>query len=140
MRGMEGTCWAVLPSLHIGSTGNEMTGPNVICRPHSRKKNQRVMNCQPSTSISGKHHPENARGEGKSGATAPAEAFDRMTPAPIPSPHRSATASFLAGFRAAWVSALAYVVIGTYIGITALAHDFGFDLGWVVASTALVWA
>jgi predicted branched-subunit amino acid permease len=63
-----------------------------------------------------------------------------MTPAPIPSPHRLETASFLAGFRAAWVSALAYVVIGTYIGIAALAHDFGFDLGWVVASTALVWA
>src|SRR6476646_8237695 len=59
MRGMEGTCRTVLPSLHIGSTANEMTGPNVIRRPHSRKKNQRVMNRQPSTSISGKHHPEN---------------------------------------------------------------------------------
>jgi hypothetical protein len=31
-------------------------------------------------------------------------------------------------------------VIGTYIAIAALAHDFGFGLGWVVASTALVWA
>src|SRR5262249_27211999 len=30
MRGMEGTCRAVLPSLHIGSIANEMTGPNVI--------------------------------------------------------------------------------------------------------------
>jgi hypothetical protein len=38
----------------------------VIRRPHSRKKNQCVMNRQPSTSISGKHHPENARREGKS--------------------------------------------------------------------------
>src|SRR3984893_5353264 len=57
--GMEGTCRVVLPSLHIGSTANEMTGSNVICRPHSRKKKQRVMNCQQSTSISGKHHPEN---------------------------------------------------------------------------------
>src|SRR6266478_1932535 len=61
IRGMEGTCRVVLPSLHIGSTANEMTGSNVICRPHSRKKNQRVMNRQPSTSISGKHHPEKAR-------------------------------------------------------------------------------
>jgi predicted branched-subunit amino acid permease len=52
----------------------------------------------------------------------------------------SASAAFLAGFRAAWVAALAYVVIGTYIAIAALAHDFGFGLGWVVASTALVWA
>src|SRR6516225_3535129 len=62
MRGMEGTCRAVLPSLHIGSTANEMTGPNVIRRPHWRKKNQCVMNRQPSTSISGKHHPR-AQGE-----------------------------------------------------------------------------
>src|SRR5258708_33204956 len=70
MRGMEGTCRVVLPSLHIGSTGNEMTGLNVIRRPHSRKKNQRVMNCQLSTSISGKHRPENARGEGAVTTTA----------------------------------------------------------------------
>src|SRR5262245_55555077 len=60
MRGMEGgTCREALPSLRIGSTANEMTGLNVIFRPHSRKKNQRVMNHQLSTSISGKHHPEN---------------------------------------------------------------------------------
>jgi hypothetical protein len=36
----------------------------VIRRQHSRKKNQRVMNRQLSTSISGKHYPENyGRGE-----------------------------------------------------------------------------
>src|SRR5262249_16878021 len=52
----------------------------------------------------------------------------------------SATAVFFAGFRAAWQSVLAYVVIGTYGGIGALTHDFGFGLGWAVASTALVWA
>jgi hypothetical protein len=28
-------------------------------------------------------------------------------------PRRSATAAFLAGFRAAWLSVLAYVLIGT---------------------------
>jgi predicted branched-subunit amino acid permease len=55
-------------------------------------------------------------------------------------PQRSATASFLAGIEAAWRSVLAYVLIGTYIGIAALAHDFGFSLWWVVASTVLVWA
>src|SRR5215831_17677322 len=60
MRGMAGgTCRQVLPSLQIGSTANEMTGSNVIRRPHSRKKNQCVMNRQPSTSISGKHRSEN---------------------------------------------------------------------------------
>jgi hypothetical protein len=66
-RGAGGTCRQVLPSLHIGSTANEMIGSNVIRRPHSRKKNQCVMNRQPSTSISGKHHPENyGRGSGPS--------------------------------------------------------------------------
>jgi predicted branched-subunit amino acid permease len=48
--------------------------------------------------------------------------------------------SFLAGVRAAWRSVLAYVLIGTYIGIAALAHDFGFSVWWVAASTVLVWA
>jgi len=52
----------------------------------------------------------------------------------------SATATFLAGFRAAWSSVMAYVLIGTYIGIAALAHDFGFSLWWALASTVLVWA
>jgi predicted branched-subunit amino acid permease len=54
-------------------------------------------------------------------------------------PRRSATAAFLAGFRAAWLSVLAYVLIGTYVGVAALAHDFGFGLWWVVASTVLMW-
>ena len=57
-----------------------------------------------------------------------------------PQPPRSATAAFFAGVGAAWRSVLAYVLIGTYVGIAALAHDFGFSLWWVVASTVLVWA
>ena len=59
---------------------------------------------------------------------------------PTHSPKRLAIAVCFAGFRAAWRSVLAYVVIGTYVGIGALTHDFGFGLGWAVASTALVWA
>src|SRR6476659_1168452 len=62
MRGMECTCPAVLPLCHIGSTANEMTGANVILRPHRRKENQCVMNRQQSTSIPGKPHPENHKG------------------------------------------------------------------------------
>src|SRR5262249_47844657 len=54
--------------------------------------------------------------------------------------HRSGAGAFLAGFRAAWLSALAYVVIGTYISIAALTRDFGFGLWWAMASTVLVWA
>jgi hypothetical protein len=34
----------------------------VILRPHGRKENQRVMNRQQSTSISGKHESENHEG------------------------------------------------------------------------------
>jgi predicted branched-subunit amino acid permease len=30
--------------------------------------------------------------------------------------------------------------MGTYVGIGALAHDFGFSLGWVALSTLLIWA
>ncbi len=37
-------------------------------------------------------------------------------------------------------SILALVLFGTFIGIGAFAHDSGFTLGWVVASTVLVWA
>jgi predicted branched-subunit amino acid permease len=55
-------------------------------------------------------------------------------------PQLSASASFLAGARAACLSVMAYVLIGTYIGIAALAHDFGFSVWWVLASTVLIWA
>jgi predicted branched-subunit amino acid permease len=58
---------------------------------------------------------------------------------PFDPPPRSVS-SFLAGIRAAWWSVLAYVLIGTYVGLAALAHDFGFSVWWVVASTVLVWA
>src|SRR5262249_27281250 len=48
---------------------------------------------------------------------------------PTDPPPRSAVSAFGAGFRAAWLSVLAYVVIGTYVGIGALTHDFGFGRG-----------
>jgi predicted branched-subunit amino acid permease len=35
---------------------------------------------------------------------------------------------------------LTLVLFATYLGIGALAHDTGFSLGWVLASTAFVWA
>jgi len=60
-----------------------------------------------------------------------------MSDASTPIPHSAAL--FLAGFQAAWRSVFAYVLIGTYIGIAALAHDFGFSLWWVAASTFLLW-
>jgi predicted branched-subunit amino acid permease len=48
--------------------------------------------------------------------------------------------AFLGGFRAAWFSVFAYVLAGTYVGIGALAFDFGFSLPWVLSSTLLMWA
>src|SRR6266550_6682404 len=35
---------------------------------------------------------------------------------------------------------LSLVLFATYLGIGALAHDSHFSLGWVLASTLLVWA
>lgn len=61
----------------------------------------------------------------------------------MPEPLRqfeSQSAAYLGGFRAAWLSVFAYVLFGTYIGIGALAYDFGFSLPWVLLSTILVWA
>ncbi|MPZ40887.1 MAG: branched-chain amino acid ABC transporter permease [Rhizobiales bacterium] len=55
---------------------------------------------------------------------------------PLPSP----LSAFFAGLRAAFLSVFVMVLIGTYIGIGALAHDYGFSLSWVMASTVLVWA
>jgi predicted branched-subunit amino acid permease len=61
----------------------------------------------------------------------------------MPEPLRqfeSQSAAYLGGFRAAWLSVFAYVLFGTYIGIGALAYDFGFSLPWVLLSTTLMWA
>ena len=48
--------------------------------------------------------------------------------------------SFLAGFRAAATSVFSLVLIGTYVGVGALGHNYGFSLAWVLLSTLLVWA
>ena len=60
--------------------------------------------------------------------------------APRPTNRRRTLAAFLAGFVATWTSVFSYVLFGTYIGIGALAHDFGFSVTWALASTVLVWA
>ncbi|MPZ56716.1 MAG: branched-chain amino acid ABC transporter permease [Rhizobiales bacterium] len=55
-------------------------------------------------------------------------------------PPQPATRAFLSGIMAAWTSVFALVLAGSYVGIGALAHEFGFSVGWMVASTLLVWA
>jgi predicted branched-subunit amino acid permease len=42
----------------------------------------------------------------------------------------------LASLRSVFV----LVLLGTYVGIGALAHDYGFSLAWMLWSTVLVWA
>ena len=57
-----------------------------------------------------------------------------------PTPPTSTLAAYRAGFIATWTSVFSYVLFGTYIGIGALGHDFGFSLAWTVTATLLVWA
>jgi predicted branched-subunit amino acid permease len=59
---------------------------------------------------------------------------------PAPSTFPSATAAFFGGLKSAPTSVFFLVIGGTYIGIGALAHDFGFSAGWLALSSILVWA
>lgn len=52
----------------------------------------------------------------------------------------STRAAFLNGYTAAWRSIFAYVLIGNYIGIGALAYEFGFSLTFMVMTTVMIWA
>ena len=62
-----------------------------------------------------------------------------MTPEPT-SPPRPALAVFRDGFGSALRSVFFYVLLGNYVGIGALAHEFGFSVGWIVLCTILIWA
>uniref|UniRef100_Q07L55 AzlC family protein n=1 Tax=Rhodopseudomonas palustris (strain BisA53) TaxID=316055 RepID=Q07L55_RHOP5 len=60
---------------------------------------------------------------------------------PLDSPKWHSTAGAVAlGLRSVATTVLTLVLFATYVGIGALAHDTGFSLGWVLASTLLVWA
>jgi len=58
----------------------------------------------------------------------------------VPSTFNSSAAAFFAGVKSAWTSVFFLVLMGTYIGIGALAHDFGLASWWLALSTLLVWA
>lgn len=49
-------------------------------------------------------------------------------------------AAFLGGVKSALTSVFFLVLAGTYVGMGALAHDFGFASWWLAVSTLLVWA
>jgi predicted branched-subunit amino acid permease len=73
---------------------------------------------------------------------APTQVF--WVPVPLPaldSPKWQGSArAFAWGLRSVTSTVLTLVLFATYLGIGALAHDSEFSLGWVLASTALVWA
>ena len=53
---------------------------------------------------------------------------------------QSSAAAFFGGVKSALTSVFFLVIGGTYIGIGALAHDFGLSSWWLAVSTVLVWA
>ena len=59
---------------------------------------------------------------------------------PITRTYPSATAAFLAGLRSALTSVFVLVLAGTYVGIGALAHNFGLSPWWLAVSTLLIFA
>ena len=59
---------------------------------------------------------------------------------PPPATFSSSAAAFLGGMKSALASVFFLVLAGTYIGMGALAHDFGFSPWWLALSTVLVWA
>jgi predicted branched-subunit amino acid permease len=65
-------------------------------------------------------------------------------PVPLPALYspgwQSSARAFACGLRSIASTVLTLVLFATYLGIGALAHDTHFSLGWVLASTALVWA
>jgi predicted branched-subunit amino acid permease len=74
----------------------------------------------------------------------PATTYMVRTPLALPpldSPNwQSPVRAFAWGVRSVASTVLTLVLFATYLGIGALAHDTHFSLGWVLASTTLVWA
>lgn len=54
--------------------------------------------------------------------------------------YASPSAAFGNGVKSALLSVFSIVLAGTYLGLGALAHDFGFTEWWFALSTVLVWA
>ena len=52
----------------------------------------------------------------------------------------SSAAAFFGGVKSALTSVFFLVIMGTYVGMGALAHDFGLSSGWLALSSILVWA
>jgi predicted branched-subunit amino acid permease len=76
-------------------------------------------------------------------AVPPASSADLLRPMTLPAPNDPPPSSarvFLDGMRNSATSAFSLVLVGTYVGVGALGHDYGFSLPWVMLSTVLIWA
>jgi len=63
-----------------------------------------------------------------------------MMRAPSAQPANAAAWAFVRGARTAVGSVFFYVLLGNYLGLGALAHEFHFSFWWLSLSTLLVWA
>jgi predicted branched-subunit amino acid permease len=52
----------------------------------------------------------------------------------------SSPRAYTVGIVTAWTSIFCPVIGGTYVGLGALAHDFGLSIWWMTLSTMVVWA
>jgi AzlC protein len=59
---------------------------------------------------------------------------------PAPMSFSSSAAAYAGGVKSALLSVFSLVLMGTYIGMGALAHDVGASSLWLALSTILVWA
>ena len=59
---------------------------------------------------------------------------------PLQEPTRPWPRVYLDGYFTAMRSVFFYVLVGNYVGLGALAFEFGFGFWWMAASTLLIWA
>ena len=59
---------------------------------------------------------------------------------PAPLTLSSSADAFFGGVRSAILSVYSLVIMGTYVGLGALAHDVGLSSEWMAVSTVIVWA
>lgn len=60
--------------------------------------------------------------------------------APMPHAYASSAAAFFGGVTASLTSVFTLVMFGTFVGLGALAHGFGFSSLWLTLSTVVMWA
>jgi predicted branched-subunit amino acid permease len=57
-----------------------------------------------------------------------------------PHAYASSSAAFFGGVAASLTSVFSLVMFGTFVGVGALAHGFGFSALWLTVSTVVMWA